>query len=108
VLPETGALALLEAGGQAAKDYARESLAPATRRAYQTGVDAFMESHRRNSDRKISTCSHKDPRSVDFYTEIDQRSATKVLRMVRPPRPRPISINDSDAAPIAPSSSSKR
>ena len=26
---------------------------------------------------------HKDPRSVDFYAEIDQQSATKVLRMVR-------------------------
>jgi len=26
---------------------------------------------------------HKDPRSVDFYAEIDQQSATKVLRFVR-------------------------
>ena len=42
VLPETGALALLEHDGQAAQDYARESLAPATRRAYQTDVDAFI------------------------------------------------------------------
>jgi len=33
VLPEAGALALLEHDGQAARDYARESLAPATRRA---------------------------------------------------------------------------
>ena len=33
VLPEPGALALLEHDGQAAKDFARESLAPATRRA---------------------------------------------------------------------------
>jgi integrase len=48
---------------------------------------------------------HKDPRSVDFYAEIDQRSATKVLRMVRPPRP--TSSNDS-AAPSAPSGSAKR
>ena len=42
MLPEPGALALLEHDGQAARDYARESLAPATRRAYQTDVDAFI------------------------------------------------------------------
>jgi len=33
VLPEAGELALLEQDGQAARDYARESLSPATRRA---------------------------------------------------------------------------
>lgn len=33
VLPEPGALALLDHDGQAARDFARESLAPATRRA---------------------------------------------------------------------------
>ena len=37
VLPEAGALALLEHDGQAARDYARESLAPATRRVYRVG-----------------------------------------------------------------------
>jgi len=42
VLPEAGALALLEHDGQAARDFARESLSPATRRAYQTDVDTFM------------------------------------------------------------------
>ena len=35
VLPEAGELTLLEQDGQAARDYARESLAPATRRAHQ-------------------------------------------------------------------------
>ena len=34
VLPEAGTLALLEHDGQAMRDSARESLAPATRRAY--------------------------------------------------------------------------
>jgi hypothetical protein len=42
VLPGAGELKLLEQDGQAARDYARESLSPATRRAYQTDVDAFM------------------------------------------------------------------
>lgn len=42
VLPEAEELALLEQDGQAARDYARESLSPATRRAYQTDVDAFI------------------------------------------------------------------
>ena len=41
-MPEAGALALLQQDGQAARDYARESLAPATRQAYQTDVDAFI------------------------------------------------------------------
>ena len=48
---------------------------------------------------------HKDPRSVDFYAEIDQQSATKILRMVRPPRP--TSSTDSEAALSAPGDSSK-
>ena len=34
VLPEAGPLALLDLDEQAARDYARESLSPATRRAY--------------------------------------------------------------------------
>ena len=34
VLPEPGALVLPEHDGRAARDYAGESLAPATRRAY--------------------------------------------------------------------------
>ena len=42
LLPEAGALALLEEDGQAAREFAREALAPATRRAYQTDVDAFV------------------------------------------------------------------
>jgi hypothetical protein len=42
VLPKRGALALLDRDGQAARDYARESLSPATRRAHQTDVDAFV------------------------------------------------------------------
>ena len=42
MLPEAGALALPEHDGQTARDYARESLAPATRRAYQTDMDAFI------------------------------------------------------------------
>ncbi len=41
-LVNTGGLALLEGDGQAARDYAVESLAPATRRAYQTDVDALV------------------------------------------------------------------
>ena len=36
------ALALFGHDAQAARDYARESLSPATRRAYQTDVDAFI------------------------------------------------------------------
>ena len=36
------ALALLRRDGEAARDFARESLSPATRRAYQTDVDAFI------------------------------------------------------------------
>ena len=32
VLPETGEIGLLEQDGRAARDYARESLSPATRR----------------------------------------------------------------------------
>jgi len=35
-------LILLRRDGEAARDFARESLSPATRRAYQTDVDAFM------------------------------------------------------------------
>ncbi len=42
VMPEPGALALLGDDGQRAKEFAREALAPATRRAYQGDVDAFM------------------------------------------------------------------
>ena len=37
VLPEAGALALLEQDGQAARDYARESLAPAPRLLFLFG-----------------------------------------------------------------------
>jgi site-specific recombinase XerD len=36
------AVELLRRDGEAARDFARESLSPATRRAYQTDVDAFM------------------------------------------------------------------
>ena len=42
VMPEPGALALLEREGQVARDYGRESLSPGTRRAYRTDIDAFM------------------------------------------------------------------
>ncbi len=42
VMPEPGALALLGDDGRAARGYASEALAPATRRAYQTDVDAFI------------------------------------------------------------------
>ncbi len=42
VLPEPGTLALLEDDAQAARGYASEALSPATRRAYQSDVDAFM------------------------------------------------------------------
>jgi len=43
---------------------------------------------------------HKDLRSVDFYAELDQQSATRVLRMVRPSRPTP--TTDSDQQPDQP------
>jgi hypothetical protein len=42
VLSEAGEVALLEQDGQVVRDYARESLSPATRWAYQTDVDAFI------------------------------------------------------------------
>ncbi len=38
----SGSLELLREDRQAARDFARDSLSPATRRAYQTDVDAFI------------------------------------------------------------------
>jgi integrase len=78
-------------------------------RPYEGSKHSTLTAARRagaNRDVLMVAGGHKDPRSVDFYAEIDQQSATKVLRMVRPPRP--TSSTDSGAAPSAPSGSSKR
>ena len=40
------AVALLRRDGEAARDFGRESPSPATRRAYQTDVDALVHSSR--------------------------------------------------------------
>ncbi len=42
VSPRACAMNLLERDGRAARDYARESLSPATRRAYRTDADTFI------------------------------------------------------------------
>jgi integrase len=42
---------------------------------------------------------HKDPRSVDFYAEIDQQSATKVLRFVRKEKRAPDADRAAKSAP---------